>query len=497
MQTAPAYTPVAARQTLQRPFMPAQPQKQAWPPAVRGYVGRAFDPESMIPGIEGPIVAERLRDVITKAAEARQLDTIDWSTYPLPQVLIKAEREQAAFHGGAIPVPANLYSLLPPPNVQAWAGQLNKRKNDEVETTLEEEDAITPPWKKKNKGNLEDRMSGKSKAQEKKQKKIILLHANGFGADSDVLAKRKQRFGMTTPEPSPYLSSRDDSPEPAGPLVGTCQTIEKSYFRLTAPPSPEVVRPFAVLEKALNHIRRKWREEHNYNFACDQLKSMRQDLTVQHIQNELTVKVYECHARIALEMKDLGEYNQCQTQLRTLYKMNLGGNPEEFIAYRILYIIYTCNRTDMNNVLADLTSADKQKPGVKHALQVRSALASGNYHRFFRLYLSAPFMGGYLLDMIIQRERLAAMAAMCRAYKPDVSLNYLAEELAFSSDDEGPEDPDATQRQCLEFLCLHGGEPFVERKEHGTVRFQTGKAMAVFEGARAAAFRGVDIKGQI
>lgn len=69
----------------------------------------------------------------------------------------------------------------------------------------------------------------------------------------------------------------------------------------------------------------------------------------------------------------------------------------------------------MNDVLADLTPADKQSPAVKHALDSRSALALGNYHRFFQLYLNTPNMGAYLMDMFAGRERLAALSAICRA----------------------------------------------------------------------------------
>ncbi|KAK3624401.1 hypothetical protein LTR56_021025 [Elasticomyces elasticus] len=503
MYPQPAYTAVAARQTLQRPtpapaVEPPKAKKVSWSPGVRGYVQRAFDADNAMAGIETPEMQQRLKVVITQAAEAGQLETIDWTVYPLPQHLIQAERNAAALSSTHAAHIANLNNATSYLSNGAYSpDRNNKRKNGDLGATAAEESELTPPWKKNNtnKGSLEDRMTGKSKKQDKKQKKTDAFRANNLGTDAHVLEKRKQRFGYTSPEPSPYPSSRNDSPERTGPLVGTCQKIEKSYFRLTAPPAPDTVRPLPILEQALSHIRTKWKNEHNYNYACDQLKSLRQDLTVQHIQNELTAKVYECHARIALEMKDLGEYNQCQTQLRALYKSGVPGRSEEFTAYRILYTVYTCNRTDMNNLLADLTPADKQKSGVQHALQVRSALASGNYHKFFRLYRDAPFMGPYLLDMIIQRERIAAMAAICRAYKPDVSLSFIAQELAFFGDGDSPE-PDASQ-QCIEFLCEHGGEPFIDRSVVDNVRFQTGKAIQAFQDQRAAAFRSVDIKGQI
>lgn len=198
-------------------------------------------------------------------------------------------------------------------------------------------------------------------------------------------------------------------------MVGRCQDLEKRYFRLTSAPNPDTVRPLSVLVKTLDLLKKKWKKDNNYTYICDQFKSLRQDLTVQHIRNEFTVSVYEIHARIALEKGDLGEYNQCQTQLRALYTQQPGGHPTEFKAYRILYFIHTRNWTAMNDALADLTPADKQSGAVKHALDVRSALALGNYHRFFQLYLDTPNMGAYLMDMFVDRERLSALSAICKA----------------------------------------------------------------------------------
>lgn len=489
----PAFTPVQARQTLQKPNPSqnqAQPsaQKTSWGQNVRDWVQRAFAEENAIHGIPETEWREYLLTFLPKLQAAGQLDTIDWSTYPTPQELIVAERQQAAYAQGVPNTNMNGYS----PFSLSIDGS-KKRKSGDLE--VPDREPVTPPWKK-NKRGLEDRITSKSKTHEKKQKKAKAFQDDlAHHQSNDALERRRQRFGHVSPVSSP-MRSRDDTPStenPTGPVVGTCQRLEKNYFRLTSAPKPEEVRPVPVLEEMFTLLRKKWKTEHKYSYACDQFKSLRQDLTVQHVKTDFTVRVYEAHARIALEIGDLGEYNQCQTQLRALYKMGLNGKRDEFTAYRILYFIYTCNRTDMNDVLADLTPAEKRMESVAHALQVRAALASGNFIKFFRLFQATPYLGAYLLDMIVPRERLAALSTICRSYKPDISLDFVVDSLAFQGEDD---DSDAAYRNCIQFICDHGGEHLIERKDDGRVRLLTGKAGNTFENAKKAAFRTVDIKGQ-
>lgn len=383
-----------------------------WPNAVRTYVQRSFVPEHQVEDVTKEELESKLKAIITRAAENDELGIINWDTLPLPQTMIRNERN----------------ALLANPNVSAndspttrtrkseAAGVETSRKRKPTELQYQQEDNQgAPPWRQANHHSaLEDRMT--FSPTDKRQRLDYKLPNSKSKANLEMRRKRfeepRNRYDI-----SPG-SSRGDSPVASanqGPVVGRCQELEKNYFRLTSAPNPDTVRPLPVLMKTLDLLKKKWKKDNNYGYICDQFKSLRQDLTVQHIRNEFTISVYEIHARIALEKGDLGEYNQCQTQLRALYTQQPGGHPTEFKAYRILYFIHTRNWTAMNDALADVTAADKRDPAVKHALDVRSALALGNYHRFFQLYLDTPNMGAYLMDMFVDRERLSALAAICKA----------------------------------------------------------------------------------
>ncbi|KAI8337485.1 SAC3/GANP/Nin1/mts3/eIF-3 p25 family-domain-containing protein [Chlamydoabsidia padenii] len=265
-------------------------------------------------------------------------------------------------------------------------------------------------------------------------------------------------------------------------VVGTSTDIEKPYFRLTSAADPRTVRPLPILKKTYKHLRKKWRKEHNYAYICEQFKSMRQDLTVQCIRNDFTVKVYETHARIALEKGDCSQYNQCGSQLKYLYDQGIDGNKDEFTAYRLLYFLHTQNWPDIHSLLGEIKKGgDQHSDCVDHALQVRSAMATRNYHRLFQLYENAPNMGGYLMDQFIERERVQAMIVLCKAYQMGLPLDFVLSELRFED-----------IMDLGLFLKKHG----IPRNRTTPTILDTKTALGKLQEA-SKKFNRVDIKGQI
>jgi hypothetical protein len=182
---------------------------------------------------------------------------------------------------------------------------------------------------------------------------------------------------------------------------------------------------------------------------------------------------------------DLGEFNQCQGQLKDLYLThNLPGHRDEFLGYRILYMIHTNNKTELVQTIASLTDDQKRGECVSHSLAVRSAVATSNYHSFFALYMTAPFLSGYLMDQFVDKERVKAWKIICTAFRPSFKLEDLA--LGFVSIEE-----------ALDWLKEYR-LPVTQSPVDNQLELDTKAGLGVIQQHfLEMSMKGVDIKGQI
>uniref|UniRef100_A0A6B2L178 SAC3/GANP/THP3 conserved domain-containing protein n=1 Tax=Arcella intermedia TaxID=1963864 RepID=A0A6B2L178_9EUKA len=342
-----------------------KPKSKDWPPALCAYAERAF--AQYTDEYSKSKVEEKLRKMIMKCYQNNTLFTADWDNETLPT----ADEDEK------ITYTKSKWTLGAP---VAKAAPLNNRKkvlkieeNSEDFIPVQDVPAYPP---------VPTISDSKTIAKRK------MRFANSVGeSDNDTTNENNGIKSESVPKPRfkvpKSIFSSNESTWEDMTVVGTCQKLEKTYLRLTSAPDPSVVRPEPVLKQALEMVKDRWKKNEDWQWCCEQMKSIRQDLTVQQIKNTFTVQVYEHHARLCLENNDIGEYNQCQSQLLSLYKMKIPGARMEFIAYRILYSLYENNPLNANRMLAELTTEMKKDPGVIHALMVRKAFAIRNYHAFF------------------------------------------------------------------------------------------------------------------
>ena len=265
-----------------------------------------------------------------------------------------------------------------------------------------------------------------------------------FGNDEDDIFEKTEQFSV----------------------VGTCTKLEKRYLRLTSAPDPAQVRPEPVLEKWLGELRRMWSsKEKEWKYIEDQMRAIRQDLTVQNIRGALTSKVYELNSRWALESGDLGQFNQCQTQLKQLHWAGSIQDASvdvkaEFLSYRLLYYYFQNLRVDEQMFLDQLMGLDEYRhhPYVVFALEVRTAATTNNFSKYFRLSRCASDESGgkckgrpashvkFLLSAFEAKQRISALIVLTKAFVTQIAVEWLSGILGFSSSES-----------CVEFLTDHGG----------------------------------------
>ena len=225
-----------------------------------------------------------------------------------------------------------------------------------------------------------------------------------------VEIRKQQRLIPPPPPPEPKVKPKKD-----WKIEGTCVEIEKAYFRLTSKPDPSTIRPEPVLRRALDTFKDRWRlGQIKYEYFSEQLRSIRQDLTVQGIKNKFTVEVYQVHIRLALEAGDLDQFNASMSRLFELFKEGLPGKKtvsdiQEFLAYRIVYFALQNLFLQLENSMKTLSKLDRQAPEIQHALALKNALLIGNYHKVFQLSRSVPNMGIHLFIIFEANLRFQAL----------------------------------------------------------------------------------------
>lgn len=384
-----------------------------WPQSLKDFANRAF---AACTDANRKAVSEELRALIFDSFQNGTIHTTDWANVSLNSLAGPWNpSKKSLLKKRSAPTSSTASAGLSSEDAQEQARKEKRAKRFERE---QEE------FRRQQDEMLETAIASTSLASRFRRAGESAIQASSVQPPRQGLQKAAKLNGINNGKSGRYAGAPQfTDTEVADPnvidwdkhtVVGTSTKLEKSYLRLTSAPDPKTVRPLSTLVQTLELLKKKWRTENNYSYICDQFKSMRQDLTVQRIKNEFTVKVYEIHARIALEMGDLGEYNQCQSQLRGLYAYGIKGSAMEFLAYRILYLLHTKNRRDVNALMAELTEQHKSEVAVAHALQVRAALVTGNYHSFFQLYTDAPNMNAYIMDHFVERERINALLIMSR-----------------------------------------------------------------------------------
>lgn len=263
-------------------------------------------------------------------------------------------------------------------------------------------------------------------------------------AEMRARADRAARFAVSAAERE--MQDRRALPAPViqvGAVHGQSMALEKSYLRLTALPRADEVRPLPVLAESFRLVQRRWEQERDYPYACEQLKSIRQDLTVQHLAGDgprgrFALAVYEYHARLALLSCDSGEFGQCQAQLIPLHAAGLWTNAAEFGAYRLLHCMAVRGRSvaeELRSVIGGLRREDQCAPAVAQALRMVVYMERGEFSAFFAECAAGLHnLGASLVRPLLQPLRERALKVVCAAFLPSLPLSRAAVLLGFGGD---------------------------------------------------------------
>jgi len=312
------------------------------------------------------------------------------------------------------------FSKFPLPVLPSEENSISKQIMEEYNNSNKNEQILNKNYNQ----NLNQISNFNQNLNKNQQKNIFLQNkskniqlkslSNNFNFDFDVNYSNSYLISNNNNKNNFNLNSLEEMSKNTT-IIGTCTDLEKEYLRLTSIPDPSQIRPEHILKKSLKMLKEKWKNKSaEYNYFDEQFRSIRQHMTIQHIHNDFTVKVYEINARIAIECHDIDQFNQCQTMLISLYESGLKGKETEFLSYRIIYMGLHKIKYDMEYILKKLNKDKKLKNSleISHALKMNKVLNDNNFFEFFKLYKISPNMSSYLIEPFLPRFRIKTLQMM-------------------------------------------------------------------------------------
>jgi hypothetical protein len=218
----------------------------------------------------------------------------------------------------------------------------------------------------------------------------------------------------------------------------------KEYSRSSADqdmPLPQELRPPEVLDRTMNYLLHNimddggpGRWENWFDFLWNRTRSIRKDITQQHLCDTTAVSLVEkctrfhifcsealCEEDMAIFDPKINDENltKCLQTLKELYadlsiKQNIHCTCEaEFRAYMVLMNL---NQGDILREVQQLCVDVRESPEVKFAVRIYSALNSNNYVKFFKLVGTATFLCACILHRYFNQVRACALQRSLRAY---------------------------------------------------------------------------------
>lgn len=408
-------------------------QPSSWPPSLQSVLENAFIASTTQK--QRVYIGKFIAKVAEQARKDGSLWTRDWSSLTIPPMsttLPAITRKRKS-----------LEREVPPPS-ESMAFPISRHHNGTIINN-----SNTP--------HIGDNDNFKQKNSQQQQRELLSSSVHSGVVNRETEIRKKARF---------FEHQREQAVLNSKKIVGTSTALEKKYLRLTSEADASTVRPEPILKKSFQLVQEKYRDTKDYAYCSEQLKSIRQDLVVQLIQNSFSLQVYEYAARLSLKHGDMAEYLQCNTQLQELYhredisKVNL----PEFTCYRILYMIFMEENLNLMRLLKELTIEQKQHKYLQFALDIYGHFTLMDYYRIFLTLMveprqliqqqrqqqqqqqqsgnvvtipSAPLMVPYLFAMFKDKYRLLALKAYIKAYRPmEISLTYMQKMLRFSRVEE-------------------------------------------------------------